>query len=133
MEIRVTLLEAGWLHQAALLSQAGQSFGDAKQARELGQRIAALLPEGEPIKVKSGEPRNIKVEIETHELLMLYAQLTGGARWPFDQYSDLMMDLFAALIDQMAEWLKDSKAKDAFDALPDAEKRKALAQAKQGE
>jgi len=130
MRIELTLLETGWLHQAALLSQAGQSFAEAKETRELGKRLAAFLPQGEPIRVKTDGPRDITIDLSAEELQMLHYHLANGTRWPFDQWGDVVMTAFGGLIERMASWLKDATAKAAFDALPEAEKLKAVAQAK---
>ena len=133
MKIQINVVEAGWLHQAALLSQVGQSFAEAKEARELGKRLAAFLPQGEPVRIAVDGPREITVEMSAEELQMLHWQLANGTRWPFAEWGDMIMTAFGNLITSMAEWIKDVQAKAAFDALPEGEKQKALAQAKKEE
>jgi len=130
MEIYVTEWEAGWLHQAALLSQEGQTFEQAREARALGQRLAVSLPKGQTIRYRHDAGRNISIDLATHEIQLLHWHLANGTRWPFAQWSDTVMNAFGELIQRMAQHLRDARAKDAFDALPEAERQKALAQAK---
>ena len=54
----------------------------------------------------------------------------GGTAESFaERWGDAAMTGFGTLIERMEEWIKESEAKDKFDAMSDSDKRAALAQA----
>jgi hypothetical protein len=124
MQIETTYLETNWLIEAAIYSQRGQQFTGAQKARALARRIVEQMPVGIR-EVASDDMRTVALDLTTEELSTLYRQVANGQQWPFADWSDSIMDTFGQLIEHMAGWVKDSQAKDTFDALPESEKRKA--------
>jgi len=127
MRITVSRSEAALLSNAAIMAQQGQPFGEAQRLRDLSQRIIGSM-QVETIRIEVNQERDVALDLSTDELDLLHYHLANGTRWPFDRWPESAMTVFGGLIESMAEWLKAARAKDAFDALPEDEKRKALAQ-----
>ena len=135
MQITVTGIGAAWLRLAAHLSQIGRPLEDAKAARALCKR---LLDESNGVltdmenggsKVED-EDATITYEVKTDDLTRLDFGLKQSNRWPFNAWSDEIFDSFVSLVAQVSEWLEESHRVDKWQALPESEKRKALAAAK---
>ena len=129
MEIKVSRSEAGILSRAAIMAQQGQPFGEAQRMRRLSERIIGNM-QAEAIRIEVNQARDVALSLTTDEIELLHHHLVNGTSWPFAQWPESAMIVFGRLIENMSAWLKDARAKDAFDALPESEKRKALAGAK---
>ena len=129
MHVKVNVFESAILFQAAHMAQSGQSYAEALASRDLARRLQAIAPEGATRLDPRGE-RSLSIDLNVNELAQLHWQLENGQHWSFAKWTDEIMAAFGVLIERMAGLIKDAQAKDAFDALPEDERQRALAQAK---